>query len=122
MSTFDMVNIADLDLLAQVRERSDEMVVAVLGDAEATRLHGRPPVVPESERLGLVGALRNLGQVVLCHSIDDIPSGGEVTVYTDEELLVDRADVLLTPARRSASAELRNALDHGHVVTQEVSA
>ena len=112
VSTFDMVNIADLDLLRQVRDLSDEMVVAVLGDDEAARLHGRAPVVPESERLGLVRALRGLGDVVLCRSVDEIPSQG-CTVYTDEELLARRADVLLTTTRRSASSQLRNALDHG---------
>lgn len=117
VSTFDMVNVADLDLLDQVRQASDEMTVVVLADEVATALHGRAPVVPERERIDLVAALRDLDQVLLCTHLDQLPGEG-VTLYSDEELLADRVDVLLAPRRRSASGELRRALAHGHPDTR----
>ncbi|MGO4956989.1 hypothetical protein ACTQ49_06915 [Luteococcus sp. Sow4_B9] len=113
VSTFDMVNVADLDLLRQAREVSDDVTVAVLGDAEAERLHGRAPVVPEQERLGLVQALRITKEVVMCRSITELPvKGGDQVLLTDEEGLADLADVILIPQRRSASPQLRAALAH----------
>lgn len=114
ISTFDMVNIADLDLLDQVQRVCDEVTVVVLGDDYAERLHGRAPVIPEAERHGLVSALRSTAEVVLCEQDDQLPRRGEpgVTLYSDERALAGKVDVVLTPTRRSASSQLRNALDH----------
>lgn len=118
VSTFDMVNVADLDLLEQVRRAADEVVVLVLGDREAARLHGRAPVVPEGERLGLVDALRETAEVRLLRSVDELPARREdVAIYTDEPALREVADVLLAPWRRSSSLQLRAAL--GNVTSQE---
>ena len=108
VSTFDMVNVADLDLLRQVDQRCEEMVIAVLSDELVTSLHGRPAVVPEAERLELVRNLRISDKVLLCTKLDDLPSDGEL--LTDKESLAYRASAVLTPARRSASPELLAAL------------
>lgn len=121
VSTFDMVNVADLDLLRQVQEKSDEMAVGVLTDELATQLHGRAPVVPQEERLGLVEALRVTDEVVLCGDAEALAREGFV-VYTDEEELAAKVDVVLVPARRSASPELRAALAHGHVARTQQGA
>lgn len=115
VSTFDMLNVQDLDLIDQVKGVSDEVVVAVLGDDEVTRLHGRPPVVPEQERLGLVQALRDMGETVLCESVDELPADG--AVYTDEQGLATKADVLLLARRKSSSPELLRALAYGSTST-----
>lgn len=114
ISTFDMVNVADLDLLDQVQQVCDEVTVVVLGDDYAERLHGRAPVIPENERHGLVAALRSTDEVVLCEQEEQLPRRGEadVTLYSDEKGLAGKVDVVLTPTRRSASSQLRNALDH----------
>ncbi len=114
ISTFDMVNVADLDLLDQVQQACDEVTVVVLGDDYAERLHGRAPVIPEDERHGLVSALRSTDEVVLCQQEDQLPrrGGPDATLYSDEQALVGKVDVVLTPTRRSASSQLRNALNH----------
>lgn len=111
VSSFDMLNIADLDLLGQVSARCDEMVVAVLSDELVDRLHGRPAVVPEAERLELVRCLRATGEVRLVTSLDEFDVH---PLFSDEEALAAHVDELLEPTRRSASPELLSALAHGH--------
>ncbi len=113
ISTFDMVNVADLDLLGQVIDGDGQVVVAVLSDDLVAQLHGRGAVVPEAERLELVRNLRITDQVVLVEDLAEV-AGREWRVVTDEESLAEVADEVITPNRRSASPELLNALAHGH--------
>lgn len=108
LSTFDMVNIADLDLLRQAAGDGGEVVVGVLSDELVEQLHGRPAVVPDHERLELVSNLRVTEEVVLVKSLDHLPA--DARIVTDEPALADRADEVLEPARRSASPELLAAL------------
>lgn len=113
LSTFDMVNVADLDLLEQVLGGGEPVMVAVLGDDLVTRLHGRNAVVPEAERLELVSNLRITGDVMLVTDLDQA-TGPDWRLVTDEESLADVADEVITAHRHSASPELLNALAHGH--------
>ncbi|HET7899883.1 MAG TPA: adenylyltransferase/cytidyltransferase family protein [Candidatus Nanopelagicales bacterium] len=67
---FDMFHIGHLNLILRARECCDVLVVGVLSDAEATVVKGRPPVIPECERLAIVRALGAVDEVILDPSID----------------------------------------------------
>lgn len=112
VSTFDMVNIADLDLLRQAMVDDRPVAVGVLGDQLVTQLHGRGPVVGQDERLELVRSLRVTQEVFLCNDLNDLIER-DWWLLTDEGALAELADELIEPARRSASPELLNALAHG---------
>ena len=60
---FDLVTVDQLDLVAQARERCERLVVRVLSDARVERLEGLAPVLPQAERVRLVGALRAVDAV-----------------------------------------------------------
>lgn len=60
---FDLVTVAQLDVIAQARGRCDRLVAQVRTDAAVERLAGVAPVMPLDERVRLVGALRAVDDV-----------------------------------------------------------
>lgn len=67
---FDMFHIGHLNVIQRARECCDLLVVGVLTDAEAIVSKGRPPVIPEDERLAIVRALGMVDEAMLDPSLD----------------------------------------------------
>lgn len=111
--SFDLLNVRDLDLLAQVAERCDEVVAGVLSDELVEQRYGRRPVVPLGERMALVARIRGVGRVVE-QAAPVVPAGlAAVTAFVvvDEPSVLDQVDaVVLTPRQETTSEVLRHAL------------
>lgn len=60
---FDLVTVAQLDVIAQARRRCDRLVARVRTDEQVERLEGLAPVMPLDERVRLVAALRDVDEV-----------------------------------------------------------
>ncbi|MEH3032540.1 MAG: adenylyltransferase/cytidyltransferase family protein [Aeromicrobium erythreum] len=67
---YDMFHVGHLNLLRRARAHCRHLVVGVASDAYVQRLKGRPPVVPQDERLDIIGALGLVDEVVVDHSED----------------------------------------------------
>ena len=61
---FDMLHIGHLNILPSAAARCDRLVVGVATDDSLERMKGRPPIVPQAERMALVSALRMVDAVV----------------------------------------------------------
>ena len=61
---FDMLHIGHLNILSSAAARCDRLIVGVATDDSLERMKGRPPIVPHTERMALVGALRMVDAVV----------------------------------------------------------
>ncbi|WP_375431113.1 adenylyltransferase/cytidyltransferase family protein [uncultured Friedmanniella sp.] len=109
LGTFDLLNVGDLDVLAQARLRCSHLVVGVHTDDAVAAVAGRPPVVPLNERLALLSHVRGVDQVVV-HEQSATAATADVVLTVDGEGLLPAAEVL-SPRRCSASATLRRALD-----------
>jgi len=110
---FDLLNVRDLDLIDEARQRCSHLIVGVFSDQFAAQIFGRPPIVPQEERTALVRYLRGVAEVVV-HDDDRMPSGLECTTFSIrdyEHLAFARNAVMLEPARQSHSAALREALN-----------
>lgn len=111
-SSFDLLNVQNLDVIAQAKVMCSRLVVGVYSDAFAERVSGRCPVVPLVERMTLVRHVRGVSEAVV-HDDDEVGLN-EVTVC----LSVDRRGpvhqvaptLVLVPRRDTASAALRAAL------------
>jgi cytidyltransferase-like protein len=69
-STFDLLNVSDLDVIAQARRSCDSLLVGVFSDEHVERIFGRRPVVPLTERLELVRHVRGVDHAVEHDEID----------------------------------------------------
>lgn len=116
VGVFDLFHVGHLDVLAAARRHCDRLVVGVLTDDWAERLHGVRPVVPLTERQQIVHRLRMVDvAVVVDHTI---PDGGADLVFrcpgdvlAEPRLLGAARYVVLPPGRQTASPALRTALD-----------
>lgn len=61
---FDMLHIGHLNILRAARTRCGLLVVGVATDESLLRMKGRPPVVPQRERMELIASLRFVDDVV----------------------------------------------------------
>ena len=61
---FDMLHIGHLNILTSAAARCDRLIVGVATDESLERMKGRPPIVPHTERMALVSALRMVDAVV----------------------------------------------------------
>ena len=61
---FDMLHIGHLNILNSAAARCDRLIVGVATDDSLERMKGRPPIVPQAERMALVSALRMVDAVV----------------------------------------------------------
>ena len=68
--SFDLINVRDLDLIAQARARCARLVVGVFTDDYVERVSGRRPVIPLSERMAVLQQVRGIVEVV---AHDDVP-------------------------------------------------
>lgn len=110
--SFDLLNVGDLDVIAQARDLCDHLTVGVYSDACVELRNGRPAVVPLSERLALVRHVRGVDAVVVHEA-----AGAEGVVTSDRIFLVDdemtghqEGVVRLTARRSTSSRELLDAL------------
>jgi len=109
--SFDLINVSDLDLIFQARQLCSRLVVGVHSDELVTRLTGRAPVVPLSERLALVAHVRGVDEV-LVHEADSSPADPDVLVFVDRDLSSGATNLIrLDSARFTESAALRLALE-----------
>ena len=97
---FDLVTVAQLDVIEQARGRCTRLVARVRTDAQVERLEGLAPVMPLDERVRLVAALRAVDDVDVATDGDlaTDPGRGLAYVFADvaspaqEEVLRPRPD------------------------------
>ncbi len=111
-NAFDLLNVRDLDLIAQARQHCSRLVVGVLSDDFAELLYGRRPVVPMVERVALVSQVRGVHEVVVHDDTTRAADlGSRVFAVADDAPMHHFAQTwLLTPTRETASLILRDAL------------
>ena len=68
MGVFDLFHVGHLRLIERAKARCSYLRVAVLSDALVEHFKGHGPVIPLSERMEILAALRDVDEVV---SIDD---------------------------------------------------
>jgi len=109
--SFDLINVRDLDLIAQARARCARLVVGVFTDEYVERVSGRRPVIPLSERMAVLREVRGIVEVV-AHDDSSVEDASAAVLFAADDAPHDLVEgaVLLTPARRSASVVLRNVL------------
>jgi phosphopantetheine adenylyltransferase len=109
--SFDLLNVRDLDLIAQAREHCTHLIVGVYTDELVEALQGRRPVVPLAERMALIGHVRGVAEV-LEHGDDavELPLGAIVFAVDGEAPETASEVVSLSTRRHSVSGALRDAL------------
>ena len=109
----DMLNVRDLDLIAQTRALCDVLVVGVLTDDDILACTGRVPVIGVEERLILATHLRGVDRAVI-HNEAEFELLSESTLVIaiegESDWLRPDADVVLTSETYSRSTQLRAAL------------
>ncbi len=68
--TFDMFHIGHLNLLQNARKECDFLVVGVNSDDLVKSYKNKNVIVPLSERMAILAALRCVDQVVSCNTLD----------------------------------------------------
>ena len=71
MGVFDLFHVGHLRLIRRARRECRFLRVAVLSDEMVIKYKGRAPAIPQDERMEILGALRDVDEVVL---IDGEPS------------------------------------------------
>jgi len=66
---FDLFHVGHLNLLRNASQVCDHLIAGVVSDDLAMRVKGIAPVVPEHERLDIVGSIRFVDEAV----IEDVP-------------------------------------------------
>lgn len=67
---FDLFHIGHLNILRRAREQCDYLIVGVTSDALSQSRKGKRPVIPESERMEIVGSLKYVDEVVVQSDMD----------------------------------------------------
>jgi glycerol-3-phosphate cytidylyltransferase len=62
---FDMFHVGHLNILRNARLACDHLIAGVVSDERAAAVKGKVPVVPETERLEVVRAVRYVDEAVL---------------------------------------------------------
>lgn len=70
---FDLFHVGHLNLLERCKEQCDYLIVAVCGDDYVTQVKKKVPVIPEDERIRIIGALKCVDEVstITLEEIDD---------------------------------------------------
>ena len=87
--TFDVFHVGHLRVIERAAALGDRLVVGVSADALNLRKKDRLPVFPESERMEIVGALKDVDQVFLEESLEAkrdsvLEYGAQVLVMGDD--------------------------------------
>lgn len=109
--SFDLLNVAHLDVIKQARARCSRLVVGVFSDQQVGDLTGRPPVVPLEERVALVRHVRGVDEA-LVHDPDRPVAGGPYAAFAfDDDSSPEASDATrLEPRSQTSSPVLRAAL------------
>lgn len=75
---FDMFHVGHLNIVRAARDHCDHLIVGVVADEVVERVKGRPPVVPLEERMEIVGALRDVNEVIVDRHADKFDAWCEV--------------------------------------------
>ena len=98
LSTFDLVNVGDVDVVRQAAEESDRVEARVLSDDAVREVTGLSPVVPAMERLEIVGSLREVSDAAIFDPRDALKRGPRDVVFARADVGVGReVDRLLMP-------------------------
>jgi glycerol-3-phosphate cytidylyltransferase len=62
---FDMFHVGHLNLISSARPFCDHLIVGVVTDEVVEAVKGKSPVIPLRERMEIVGALRDVDEVVI---------------------------------------------------------
>jgi glycerol-3-phosphate cytidylyltransferase len=62
---YDMFHVGHLNVIRAARPYCDHLIVGVVTDEVVEAVKGKPPVVPLRERMEIVGALRDVDEVVV---------------------------------------------------------
>lgn len=111
-ASFDLLNVGDLDVIAQARQRCDHLTVGVFSDAYVEQCSGRGPVIPLAERLELLCHVRGVDTVVVHdEDADQVMPGrtvfqvGPRTVHAPQ-----RGVSWIEPSRETGSREVLGAI------------
>jgi len=122
--SFDLLNVRDLDLIAQARARCNRLVVGVFTDEFILESYGSSPFVPLAERLSLVSHIRGVDQVVAHPEWTDAGENPHLRSQRIDRVFTVSDDVaqppvtepacILVPRRESGSWVVRDALRRVH--------
>lgn len=62
---FDMFHVGHLNILRNARLACDRLIAGVVSDERAVLAKGRPPIVPQAERLEIVRGIRYVDEAVI---------------------------------------------------------
>jgi cytidyltransferase-like protein len=110
--SFDLLNVGDLDVIAQARRHCDHLVVGVYSDEFARQMSGRSPVVPLMERMELLRYVRGVDEVVVHDSAESYGFDPDRRVFmiAGNESVDSSQVITLAPTRTTRSPELLAAL------------
>lgn len=93
LSVFDMVDVGDVDVVQQAAERTDRVVARVLSDEAVLGVTGRTPVVPASERVEIVGAMRQVADAGIFDPADPLKVHAHDVVYGRSDVSIGAVPV-----------------------------
>lgn len=93
LSAFDMVDVGDVDVVQQAAERADRVEARVLSDAAVAGITGLPPVMPEGERLEIVGSMREVADAAIYDFRGPLKANSRDIVYGRADVSVGGAPV-----------------------------
>lgn len=125
---YDLFHIGHLNVLRNSREFCDHLIAGVVSDEMAERVKGTRPVVPLTERLAIVGAIRYVDEAVeedVAHKLEmwerlrfDVIIKGDDWRGTDKgdklesDFAAHGVDVAYVPyTQRTSSSMLRRILE-----------
>lgn len=116
VSSYDLFNVADLDLIAQARAMCGRVVAAVLTDDDVIAATGWAPVVPLAGRMALMRHVRGVDDVIPADSTGARWGAGPDDIAMTSVLAesVGRGDVVLLNGRRTGSQLLSQLIPAGH--------
>lgn len=99
LSVFDMVDVGDVDVVQQAAASVDRLEAWVLSDDAVLGVTGRRPVVPATERLEIVGSIREVADAAIYDPVDTLKRSSRDVIYarTDVGIGTARVDHWLLP-------------------------
>ncbi len=126
MGVFDLFHIGHLRLIQRAKSRCDVLRVAVLSDDLVRKFKNKSPVIPLEERMEILGALRDVDEVVPimddpsrliewhrrpfdCFFSGDDYAGNEYWEWERQELKKLGSDIVFFPyTREQSTTKIRN--------------
>lgn len=73
VGVFDLFHVGHLNLLERCKEQCEYLIVAVCGDDYVTHVKHKVPVIPEKDRIRIIGALKCVDEAstITLEEIDD---------------------------------------------------